>query len=104
MIWLDCIAYDRRLKSADFRVAFVILQHTNEKTGECFPSEKTIADRCGGLSIRHVRRSLERLCKTEWLERKRRHNNSTLYTPLYGNVNRILDDMTVANDARREAA
>jgi predicted transcriptional regulator len=97
MNWLECIAFDRDLKPVDFKVAFVIVQHTNAKTGECYPSEQTIAYKCN-LSIRHIRRSLERLCTAKWITRKRRPNTSTVYTPLYNNVNRILDAIIVEKE------
>lgn len=95
MEWLDCAAF--KLKPVDFKVAFVVMQYVNEKTGECYPSEKTIARKCG-LSERHVRRALKRLCTTGWLERTRRPNTSSIYTPLNNGLNRILDDMIVTNE------
>jgi hypothetical protein len=104
MDWLACTAYDRRLKPVDFEVAFIVMQHVNAETGECYPSEKTIADKCGLRSTRQVRRALKRLCATGWLKRKRRPNNSTVYTPMHTNVNHILDDMIIAKEKRQRRA
>jgi len=100
MDWMNCVAYDDRLKHADFKVAFVVMQHVNEKTHECFPSEQTIADKCR-LSERHVRRSLKRLCDIGWLK-SRRTRDANRYTVLFNNVNRILDDMIIDREKRKE--
>jgi predicted transcriptional regulator len=102
MEWLDCAAFDRDLKPVDFKVAFVVMQYVNEKTGECYPSEKTIARKCG-LSERHVRRALKRLCATGWLKRQRRPNTSSIYAPLNDNVNRILDNLIVTRECAHES-
>ena len=99
MDWITCAAYDRRLKPVDFEVAFVVMQHVNEKTCECFPSEQTIADKCG-LSARHVRRSLKRLCATGWLK-SRRSRDANRYTVMFTNVNPILDNMIVDRENRK---
>jgi hypothetical protein len=99
MDWLACAAYARDLIPADFKVAFVVMQHANEKTHECFPSEQTIADKCG-LSERHVRRSLKRLCDKGWLK-SRRTRDANRYTVLFNNVNRILDNMIVDREIRK---
>ena len=99
MDWLTCAAYARDLIPADFKVAFVVMQHVNEKTLECFPSEQTIADKCG-LSERHVRRSLKRLCDKGWLK-SRRTRDANRYTVLFNNVNRILDNMIVDRENRK---
>ena len=102
MDWITCAAYDRRLKPVDFEVAFVVMQHVNEKSHECFPSEQTIADKCG-LSPRHVRRSLKRLCATGWLK-SRRTRDANRYTVLFTNVNPILDNMIVDRENRKRKA
>jgi AraC-like DNA-binding protein len=98
MEWLQCAAYD--VKPVDFKVAFVVIQYVNENTGECYPSVETIALKCG-LSERHVQRALKRLCASGWLKR-RRTRDANRYTPLANNINRCLDDMLLANEARRE--
>ena len=100
MDWLTCAVYARDLIPADFKVAFVVMQHVNEKTHECFPSEQTIADKCG-LSVRHVQRSLKRLSDKGWLKR-RRTRDANRYTVLFNNVNRILDNMIVDREKRKE--
>src|SRR4051794_16549033 len=45
--WLDGIAADKTVSAAAFRVAYVISQCVNWKTGEAFPSTDTIAMRAG---------------------------------------------------------
>jgi hypothetical protein len=45
--WLNGIAADKTVSSAAFRVAYVISQCVNWKTGEAFPSTDTIAARAG---------------------------------------------------------
>ena len=97
MEWLDCAAF--KLKPVDFKVAFVVMQYVNEKTGDCYPSVDTIARKCG-MSERHVTRALKRLCDSGWLERTRRPNNSNVYAPLYNALNRILDEMIVAKERK----
>jgi hypothetical protein len=41
---LKCIAFDRKMVHYDLEVAFVILQHVNEKTGLAILSDEAIAD------------------------------------------------------------
>jgi predicted transcriptional regulator len=89
MEWLDCAAF--KLKPVDFKVAFVVMQYVNEKTGECYPGVETIARKCG-LSERHVKRALKRLCDSGWLERTRRPNTSNVYAPLNKGLNHVLDE------------
>jgi Helix-turn-helix domain len=45
--WLNCLAADKNVSSAAFRVGYIISQCVNRKTGEAFPSTDTIATRAG---------------------------------------------------------
>jgi hypothetical protein len=67
---MTAAAYDRRLKPSDFRIAFTIAQHANEKTGKAFPSQETIAD-LTGISLETVKRSVKLLHQTGWLKIRR---------------------------------
>jgi hypothetical protein len=97
---MKCAAWDRRLRPDDFEVCFVLWTFVNEKTGHCYPSHELIAERCG-LSVGHVKGALARLVRTGWWKVKRTARTN-VYTPLFDNMNAVLDQMTVANDARRE--
>jgi hypothetical protein len=99
--WLKCIAFDRKVQPYDFRVAFVIAQHLNIRTGTTMLSDETIAAESGGVSTRHVRRARDRLRKAGWLTW---HNTSTanVYRPDYARMNHVLDAMILAAEARRE--
>lgn len=94
-------AWDRRLKPVDKLVCFVLWTFVNEKTGNCYPSIELIAER-SALSPRHVSRSLVRLERLQWWKIRRRRQGTSIYTPLFGNVNAMFDEMTLANDARKE--
>lgn len=48
------------LSMAERGLLWILVRHVNRKTGECYPSDETIA-LCSGLSDRHVRRARERL-------------------------------------------
>lgn len=97
---LDCMASDRKLKPYDFRVAFVILQHVSEKTGEAYPSDETIAEIAGG-SVRNVYNSRRRLREAGWFS-WRRTRKSNIYRPRHDRVNAMLDMIIVAREARKE--
>jgi hypothetical protein len=51
---LKCIAFDRQMTPYDLEVAFVILQHVNEKTGLAILSDEAIADLTRRGSVRKV--------------------------------------------------
>jgi len=107
MDWDAALAYDRRLKNADSRVGFVMMQYANEAAADPFfiwPSEKTIAHEAGDMCVRHVKRSIARLVAIGWLCRRRylkggkTHNT---YVLLFENVQDMLDDMTMERIARK---
>jgi hypothetical protein len=72
MNWLTALAADIRLKPVDKLIGFVILQHVNRSTLKAWPSQETISNKSGGVSVPQVKRSIKRLCETGWLERQRR--------------------------------
>jgi hypothetical protein len=98
--WLKCVAFDRRLKPYDFKVAFVIAQHLNVNTGSTMLSDETIADE-SAASIRSVKRARVRLRKAGWLAW---HHTQTanIYRPDYSKVSFTLDAITLSREARRE--
>ncbi len=51
---LKCIVFDRQMMPYDLEVAFVILQHVNEKTGLAILSDEAIAGLTRGGSVRNV--------------------------------------------------
>jgi hypothetical protein len=101
--WLKCVAFDPRLKSYpyDFKVAFQIAQHVNERTGNAFVSDETIADKTGGGSVRNVWNARHRLRDAGWLT-WRRTRTASVYSLNYGRVNGVLDMITVSSEARHE--
>lgn len=68
--WLEAITADGRLHSTAIRVAVVIASHLNRKTGEAFPSIKTIAAK-SATPERSVERAIAELCKAGYLDRRR---------------------------------
>jgi hypothetical protein len=109
MDWMTAAAYDRRLKPSDFRVAFVIAQHVNEKTGKAYPTEELIADRIG-TSVRTVMRSVGLLQEHGWLRIKRKRTydpkNKTwktrnIYWLRFDNVQIVFDAITASKIGRR---
>jgi hypothetical protein len=105
---MTAAAYDRRLKTINFRIPFVIAQHTNEKTGKAFPSRETIAD-LTGTSVPTVKRAVKLMQDTGWMKirRKRTYDPKTktwktrnFYWLLFDNV-QIMFDQTAASKAGR---
>lgn len=72
MDWINAIAEDRRLGPIECRVAVAIGRYVNQKTLKAWPSQETIADKAGGISVRQVQRAVKRLCDTGWLTRERK--------------------------------
>lgn len=98
--WLDCVARDKRLKPAAFKVAYVIMQHVNAKTGIAWVSDETLADVCG-ISAPMVFRHRESLKAAGWLSWERTQN-ANHYKPLFHQVNAGLDAMIVQRERRKE--
>jgi hypothetical protein len=105
LMWAQCCAYDRRLKTLDKLVAYALTKYLNENTAECFPGQETIADDLG-VAVRHVRRSLARLAKTGWLRCKRIRAPTTgkvsnHYWPLSTHMAEQAEKMATAAAARK---
>ena len=49
--WLDCVANDRDLKPAAFKVAYAIMQHVNAETLIAWLSDETLVDMTGYFEI-----------------------------------------------------
>ena len=62
--WLAQIASDPNVSAFDFRVAFLIAEHLNRKTGDAWPSQKTLVRRTG-KSERAIRNAISRLRDAE---------------------------------------
>lgn len=101
LTWIDCLAYDRRLKPLDKLIGLAIAQHVNSGTSQAYVSDETIGDKVGGVSVRSVIRSRHRLRKTRWLT-WRRSRAANYYELDHSNVNGILDMVAASRDARRE--
>jgi hypothetical protein len=99
--WLKCCNFDRRLQSFDFKVAFVIVQHVNARTGCAMLSDETIADEAGGHSPRSVRRARDRLKAAGWLDWKRTRT-ANIYVLSWENFERFVDAIMDARDLRQE--
>ncbi len=82
----DRIVSDSRLSHAATRVAWRLVNHINDETGECFPSEERLA---GQLNIheRTVRRGVRQLVAAGWFTKKRRGRGGTQYYANYDYAN-----------------
>jgi len=107
--WMTAAAYDRRLKPSDFRIAFTIAQHANEKTGKAFPSQETIADLCG-INVKTVKRAVKLLGQTGWLKirktrgydpKNKKWETRNIYWLRHDNVLTVFDMMADSKRKRR---
>ena len=80
----DCIVADHELSRGALAVAWRLVNHINDETGECFPSVERVA---GQLNIneRTVRRGVDQLVEAGWFTKKRRGRGGTQYFANYGN-------------------
>ena len=80
----DRIVSDPGLSRAATVVAWRLINHLNDSTGECFPSEERLA---GQLNIheRTVRRGVRQLVAAGWFTKKRRGRGGTQYYANYEN-------------------
>jgi hypothetical protein len=99
---LDAMSIDPRLKPFDFRLAFLMLQYMNGKTGKIFPSQETLAGLLN-VSLDSVLRSIKHLKDTGWLTATRpNRQKSNHYAFETRNVNAMLDRRLSIEDAMRE--
>ncbi len=78
----DRIVSDPGLSRAAIVVAWRLVNHINDETGECFPSVERLA---GQLNIneRTVRRGVDQLVGAGWFTKKRRGRGGTYYYANY---------------------
>jgi hypothetical protein len=67
LVWLDRIAADRDVSPLGFKLAYVIGGFISRKTGDAWPSQKTIANRLG-VTTRAVRNLVDQLAAAGHLE------------------------------------
>src|SRR5882724_4572144 len=102
--WLDCVAIDRRLKPAAFKVAYAIMQHVNSETLVGWLSDETLVD-ITGISSAEILRHRKSLKACGWLTWKRT-GNANLYTPLFDQMPeglRLILDKRAKRKELREA-
>ena len=82
--FFDRIAADPNLSRAAIVVAWRLINHINDETGECFPSLERLA---GQLHIhtRTVRRGVDHLVTAGWFTKARRGRGGTAYFANYAN-------------------
>jgi hypothetical protein len=85
---LKCVNADPRLRPYDFKVAFTISSHVNEKTGVAILSDELIAHETGG-SPRSVRDARTRLRKAGWIGWQRTYNGPNTYWLCFDQVYKI---------------
>lgn len=80
----DRIVSDPGLSRSAIAVAWRLVNHINDETGECFPSEERLA---GQLNIheRTVRRGVRQLFDAGWFTKERRGRGGTQYYANYEN-------------------
>jgi hypothetical protein len=98
--WLDCVANDRSLKHAAFKVAYAIMQHVNSETLIAWLSDETLVD-VTGISRAMVQRHRESLKEAGWLTWKRTPD-ANLYTPIFDRVMAGLEDILAKRAKRKE--
>jgi hypothetical protein len=98
--WLDCVASDRRLKPAAFKVAYAIMQHVNSETLVGWLSDETLVD-ITGISSAEVQRHRKSLKECGWLTWKRT-GNANVYTPLFDQLPEGLEYILAKRAKRKE--
>ena len=77
--WLNCVASDRALPPAAFKLAYIISQHINRGSHCAWPSQATLAEAMGIKSDRSVRRLVEALVANGHLITTQRRQSSLVY-------------------------
>lgn len=67
------------LSSSAFRMFVMLRYYTNGKTGDAFPSYAEL-EKSTGMNRHTIAKAIRELMTAGWLERKRRFNDSTIYT------------------------
>jgi hypothetical protein len=78
------IVCDPSMSRAALVTAWELMNHINDVTGECFPSQERMAERLG-IDIRTVRRGIDQLVEGGWYSKKPRGRGGTQYFANYGN-------------------
>ena len=84
----DQIVADPELSRAAIAVAWRLVNHINDKTGECFPSLERLARQLN-IHKRTVRRGVDQLIAAGWFTKKRRGRGGTQYFANYENRTEI---------------
>jgi hypothetical protein len=87
--WLTCIRFDRRVTDSAYRVASVIADHLNGKTGCTMLSDDTIAFETGSKWPRKIVRARKLLRDTGWLDWQHT-KTANVYRPNVSNVRNAL--------------
>jgi hypothetical protein len=98
--WLDCVANDRNLKPAAFKVAYAIMQHVNAESLIAWLSDETLVD-VTGISRAMIQRHRESLREAGWLAWERTPT-ANRYTPIFNRVNAGLEDILARRAKRKE--
>jgi hypothetical protein len=98
--WLNLVNADPRLDASAFKVAFCIAQHINQNSGTWMLSDELISDKTS-LPTRTVQRARKALRDLGWIN-WRRTGGANVYWLLNGQVNAMLDHLTMLKDARNE--
>ncbi len=80
----DRIVSDHELSCAAIAVAWRLVNHINDLTGECFPSVERLAEQLN-INERTVRRGVDQLVEAGWFTKKRRGRGGTQYYANYEN-------------------
>jgi len=73
--FIEKVAEDSQLRGGEARVAALLLNYSNTKTGRCFPSQNTIADRLK-LSTRRVNTLIKNLRDNGHIKRIKKGNKN----------------------------
>jgi len=74
--WVTKVATDGSFKGGETRVAVLLADYCNLKTGRCFPSQQTLAKRLS-LSSRHINTLIQSLKQKGYIKLIKRGNNKS---------------------------
>jgi len=78
------IVCDTSIGRTGIAVGWELMNHTNDDTGECFPSQERMAERLG-IDVRTVRRGIDQLVEGGWYRKIPRGRGGTQYFANYEN-------------------